>query len=100
MEEWVDGVAQQFERVTGNPLADAVRGTVRIVALSEPEGRGSYRPSRVELLAQADGVPPRVVIVEAVFPRKHWPKAGTVLPARISPTHADAVEVDWDALPR
>jgi hypothetical protein len=98
VEDWTEGAARAFERMTGSPLADAVAGRVRIVSLTDPEPRGSYQNCRLELLAEAPGIPSRVVTIEAVFPRRHWPAVGTVLPARISPTHADAVEVDWDAL--
>jgi hypothetical protein len=98
VEDWTDGAARAFERMTGSPLADAVPGRVRIVSLTEPAPRGAYQTCRLEVLAEAPGVPPRIVTLEAVFPRKHWPTVGTVLPARVSPTHADAVEVDWDRL--
>ncbi len=97
---WIDDAAQQMERMTGSPLGDAVPGTVRIVARSEPEGRGPYQTCRLELLAEAEGIPPRVVITEVVFARRHWPAEGAVIPARISRTHHDALDVDWDALSR
>lgn len=97
---WIDDAAHELERITGDPMADAVPGHVRVIARSEPEGRGRYQACRLELLAEADGIPPRVVITEVVFERDHWPAVDAVLPARVSRAHADAVDVDWDALTR
>jgi hypothetical protein len=100
MEDWTEDAARQLERITGDPLADAVAGRVRVVSRSEPGGRGRYQPCTIELLAEAEGVPPRTVTTEVVFDRRHWPPVGAVLPARVSRTHPDAVEVNWDALAR
>jgi hypothetical protein len=98
--DWTDDAAHQLEALTGDPLADAVRGIVRITAASAPEGRRRYQECRLEMQAEAPEIEPRTVRTVAVFDTRSWPAAGAVLPARISRSHADAVEVDWDALAR
>lgn len=99
MDEW-DEMAQWIERATRDPMADAVRGRVTVVMVSEPEGRARYQECRLELRAEAPGVTARTVTTSAVFPRNRWPKPGDVLVARVSPSHEDAIEVAWDTLPR
>ncbi|WP_431778710.1 hypothetical protein [Microbacterium aurantiacum] len=95
MDEW-DEMAQWLEKATKDPMADAVRGRVTVVSVSEPQGRARYQECRVELRAEAAGIPQRTVSTEAVFPKNRWPKPGDVHAARISPSHEDAIEVDWD----
>lgn len=96
----LDRVASWLEKVTRDPLADAVRGRVRVVSASEPAARGRYQECDLELVAEADGIPPTVVRQQLVFPRKVWPRAGDVVPARISRSRPDVFEADWDRLTR
>lgn len=98
--DWKDEAAEQIEAVTRDPLADAVTGTVRLVAVSAPSGRGRYQEATLELVAEASGIESRVIHTAAVFDTRAWPTVGLVLPARISRGHAEALEVDWSALPR
>lgn len=100
MEPWVDEAAAALDRITRDPLADAVAGTVEIVALTAPAGHGRYRECAVELRAQGPGIASRTISSAVVFDTRRLPPVGTVLPARISPSHSEAVEVEWDALPR
>ncbi|WP_137845192.1 hypothetical protein [Microbacterium sp. 2FI] len=96
----LDDFADQLERLTGDPLADAVRGHVRVVSASEPTGRARYQACNLDVVVEAAEIPPVTVSTEVVTTRKHWPRVGMILPARISvsdPTHMD---VDWDALAR
>lgn len=98
-----DGIAQAtawLEKLTGDPMADAVAGTVVITAVTEPAGHRRYQECTVEVHARAEGVSPRTVSYTGVFPLSQWPVVGLTLPARLSPTHADALEVAWDRLPR
>ncbi|MET0298083.1 MAG: hypothetical protein ABW024_11820 [Microbacterium sp.] len=98
--DWTDDVAHQLEVVTGDPMADAVRGTVTIVEASAPEGRRRYQECRVVLLAEAPGVASRNLTTAVVVDQRAWPRVGAVLPAQISRTHPDAFEADWSALAR
>lgn len=91
---------QWLERITGDPLADAVRGRVRVVAVSAPEGRRRYQECTVELAVTADGAPPHTLTQVVVLPRSAWPKVGDVLVAAVSPSRPDALEVDWSPLAR
>lgn len=95
-----DEVANALERLTADPLTDAVRGTVRVLDASEPEGRARYQECRLELLAEAPGVPPTRVETAVVTSRRYWPRVGAVLPARVSVSDPSVVDVDWDALAR
>ena len=88
-----------LEKLTGDPMADAVRGRVTIVAVSQPAPRPRYQECRVEMIAEAPGIPSTPVVQEVVFSTKRWPRAGVVLPARVSAADPRACEVVWDALP-
>lgn len=99
----MDGIEQfatQLERLTGDPIADAVPGFVRVVSVSEPKGRFGYEECALELMTEAPGVAETLVRTEIVTQRKSWPKVGQRLPARISTTKPGRVDVDWDALGR
>lgn len=99
----MDGVeegAAWLEHITRDPMADAARGTVQLLAASPPTGRGRYQECRVELLAEAPEVESRVVVTTVVYDTRAWPVVGAVASARISRHSADALEVDWAELTR
>ncbi|GAA1953446.1 hypothetical protein [Microbacterium aquimaris] len=96
----VESAAEQLERLIGDPMAGAVRGTVTVITVSAPEGRARYQECALALRAEAEGLAAEIVETVAVIDRRHWPRIGAVLPARISRTHPGTVEVDWDALSR
>ncbi|MFE1644107.1 hypothetical protein [Microbacterium sp. P01] len=98
--EDLDEVAHQLEVMTGSPLADAVRGRVRVLAVSEPARRGRFQECRLELLAEATGVVPTTVQTTAVIQRRYWPETDMILPARISRSRPHVLEVDWEYLAR
>jgi hypothetical protein len=100
MEEWEADAAEQLERLTHSPMADALRGTVRIVALSSPKPRGRYQTCRMELQLEAPGLEPETLATEVVLDRRYWPAVGTVLRARISRRKPRFLDVDWEALAR
>lgn len=89
-----------LEKITGDPMADAVAGRVRVCAASSPVGRARYQECDLELVAEAPGIPPTIVHQRLVFPRGVWPRAGDVLPARISRSRPDVLEAAWDRLSR
>ncbi len=91
---------QWLQRATGDPMADAVPGRVRVDAVSDAAARGRYQQCRVEVTAHADGIPPTASVIEIVIDTRHWPRVGQVLPARISPSDPRVLEVNWDALRR
>ena len=98
--EWVDDAARELERLTRDPLADAVATTVRIVSVSSPQGRGRYQEASVEFAVTASGTEPRTVRSAFVFDRSSWPTAGSVFPARVSVSDPDAIDIDWSSLER
>lgn len=89
-------VTRWLQRLTGDPMADAVPGRLRVLTVSEP-GRGRYQECAMTLAVEAAGIPPVTLEYRAVFPRRRWPRAGMVVPARISRIDPSAFEADWDA---
>ncbi len=96
----LDDAARWLEAVTHDPMAGAVRGTVTTVSVSEPEGRARHQTCRVTLRVAAPGIETHDVDTEFVFPVKRWPTTGLVLPALVSPSDPNVLEVDWENLPR
>ena len=97
---WIDEAAAQLEQLLADPLKDAVRGSVRVVSASAPTGRSPYQECRLDVIVEAPGIPETNVRTEAVVSRRHWPEPGLVLPARISRSHPETFEIDWDSLAR
>lgn len=96
----LERVASWLEKITRDPMADAVAGRARVTAAPPPVARGRYQECAVELVVEADGIPETAVAMAVVFPRSVWPRVGDVLPARISRSNPQAVEVDWERLRR
>jgi hypothetical protein len=100
MEDWEEEAAENLERLTGSPMADAFHGTIRIVSLSEPKGRARYQACDMELIVEAPELEPEPLSTEVILDRRYWPKAGMVLRARISQGRPRMIDVNWDALAR
>jgi hypothetical protein len=96
----IENMTRQLERLLGDPIADAVAGTVMIVSVSEPTRRWGYQACQIEIVPDAPGIEPVRVATEVVTTRKHWPKVGGILPARISTTRPERMDINWDALAR
>ena len=86
--------------MTGSPMADAIHGTIRIVSLSQPTGRGRYQASDMELILEGPDLEPEPLSTQVILDRRYWPVAGMVLRARISTRRPRMIEVNWDALAR
>lgn len=98
MEDWEEGAAETLERLTGSPMADAVHGTIRIVALSEPKGRSRYQACEMDLILEGPGLDSEPLTTEVILDRRYWPTVGMVLRARISHRQPRMIDVNWDAL--
>lgn len=96
----LDRAAAWLEKLTRDPMADAVRGRVRVVSASEPAARGRYQECTLELIVEGEGLAPTPVTQQLVFPRKVWPRVGDVVPARVSFSHPQVFEANWDLLTR
>ncbi|GAA3629485.1 hypothetical protein GCM10022200_10180 [Microbacterium awajiense] len=94
----LDDFAHALEKLTGDPMAESVAGTVTVLSASEPAPRGRFQECALELLAEAPGVDERIVQTAVVTRPQSWPQVGQVLPARVSVSHPGAIDVDWDAL--
>lgn len=96
----LDRGAEWLDRLFGDPMQDAVPAVAHVVAVSEATGRRRYQTCRLELVIEAVGVETIMMHTEAVVSRDHWPREGMTLPAQVSRSRPDLVEVDWDALGR
>lgn len=94
----LDSTTAWLEKIIRDPMADAVTGRVRVLSASEPARRGRYQECQVELAVEAPGIPTTVARQALVFPRNRWPRAGDIVPARISRSQPDALEADWERL--
>ncbi|WP_448231102.1 hypothetical protein [Microbacterium lacticum] len=90
--------AAWLQRLSGDPLADAVPGRIRVDAVSDAAPRPRYQECRLEATVEAPGVPPAPVVLEVVIDNRFWPRVGQVLPARVPPADPAALEVEWEAL--
>jgi hypothetical protein len=98
MEDWEEGAAETLERLTGSPMADSVRGTIRIIGLSEPRGRSRYQTCTMDLVLEGPGLDSEPLTTEVVLDRRYWPTVGLVMRARISRRKPRMIDVNWDAL--
>jgi hypothetical protein len=89
-----------LKKFFSDPMADAVKGTAKILSVSEPVGRAPFSKCVLEVLAEAPDIEPRTVSFEAVLRVKHWPRVGMVVPARIPPGRPDLVALNLDAFAR
>ena len=89
-----------LKKFFSDPMADAVRGTAKILSVSEPVGRAPFSKCVLEVYAEAPEIEPRTVTFEAVLRVKHWPRVGMVVPARIPPGRPDLVALDLEAFTR
>ncbi|WP_298742264.1 hypothetical protein [uncultured Microbacterium sp.] len=99
-ESEIEQATAWLEKLTRDPLADAVRGVATIVTIVDPSGRGRYREYRVGLSVEGPGIPPTALEQLLVFDSRMPPQPGMRLPARVSVSDPQAVEVVWDALAR
>jgi hypothetical protein len=95
-EEWVAEAAEALERITHDPMADAHRGTVRILSVSDPAPRRGYQACTMRLALEAPGLAEEMDY-EGVFPRTQWPRVGAVIRARISRKTPRIVEANWES---
>jgi hypothetical protein len=83
----------------GSSLANGVRGTAQVVACSGYRGRGIWQSCHMQLVVQADGVPPTAVDVDGLVHRDRWPLPGMTLPVTVDPANPENLRVEWDELP-
>ncbi|MGZ0713169.1 hypothetical protein ACWPKO_33020 (plasmid) [Coraliomargarita sp. W4R53] len=93
-----DEMAHLLERFVRDPMADAVQGSVRVTSVTERVSKARYQTCELEVIARAPGVADTAVTTEVVTSRRYWPVVGAVLPARISVSDPEHLEIDWDAL--
>ncbi len=80
----------------GGAMSDPVRGTAQVVAASMNRGRGILQMCTVQLVVQADGVPPTAISYQGLVHRDRWPMPGMVLPVTVDRADPQRVEIEWD----
>lgn len=80
-------------------MEDAVRGTAQVVSASMNRGRGILQMCRMQLVVQADGVPPTAVSFNGLVHHDRWPAPGSVLPVTVDRAHPENVSIEWDEVP-
>ncbi|MFT4051894.1 MAG: hypothetical protein QM677_06545 [Microbacterium sp.] len=96
-ESELEQTTRWLQRLTGDPMADAVPGRLTVLSASEPAGRGRYQECRLELRAEAEGIRADIVF-RGVFDRRRWPRPGIVAPARIARSDPREFEANWSVL--
>jgi hypothetical protein len=80
-------------------MQDPVRGTAQVVSASMNRGRGILQMCRMQLVVQADGVPPTAVSFNGLVHYDRWPVPGMVLPVTVDRADPQSVSVEWDEVP-
>lgn len=94
----IEQAAAWLERLTRDPLADAVPGMLTVVRASDAAPRGRYQECELDLEVTLPGRQTARVTHVAVFPRSLWPRAGDVVPARVSASRPEVFEAQWERL--
>lgn len=92
------GVIERLRRASKR-IEDPVRGTAYVVAAGPYTGRARRATCSMELVIEADGVPPRTVAFKGPAARERWPHAGMVLAVTIDRGDPERFAIDWDGLP-
>jgi hypothetical protein len=81
-------------------LGDPVRASARVVSSSRPPHNARYSPLQMDLVVQADGVPPTAVQFKQRAARcAKFPVPGQVIPVEIERSDPTKVKVLWDEVP-
>jgi hypothetical protein len=80
----------------GGGMKDPVRGTAQVVSASMNRGRGILQTCSIQLVVQADGVPPTAVGYQGLVHRDRWPMPGMVLPVTIDRIDPQHIDIEWD----
>lgn len=94
-EEWIGEAAEALEKLTRDPLADAVPGTAEILTVSGPSGLRRYQEATITLRLRVPDREPAVVTARVVFDRRAWPEVGAVLRAAVPPDSPTTFRIDW-----
>ncbi|HST39926.1 MAG TPA: SHOCT domain-containing protein [Conexibacter sp.] len=88
-----------FDKLRRGRMDDPVEGTAQVVAASGYHGEGIYQNCRMELIVQADGVPPTAVNHHGLVHNKRWPRTGTTLPVTVDRSDPRRFTIEWDRVP-
>ena len=80
----------------GGGMTDPVKGTAQVVAASMNRGRGILQMCTIQLVVQADGVPPTAVSHTGLVHRDRWPTPGMVLPVTLDRADPQRFDIEWD----
>jgi Short C-terminal domain len=80
-------------------MQDPVRGTAQVVSASMNRGRGILQMCRMQLVIQAEGIPPTAVSFNGLVHYDRWPAPGMVLPVTVDRAEPQRISIDWDEVP-
>jgi hypothetical protein len=83
----------------GGRMQDPVKGTAQVVSASMNRGRGILQMCRMQLVVQADGVPPTAVSFSGLVHYDRWPAPGMALPVTVDRAEPQRISIDWDEVP-
>jgi hypothetical protein len=83
----------------GGRMQDPVKGTAQVVSASMNRGRGILQMCKMQLVVQADDVPPTAVSFNGLVHYDRWPSPGMVLPVTVDRAEPQRISIDWDEVP-
>jgi hypothetical protein len=80
----------------GMRMSEPVRGTAQVVSCQAYRGDGTWQNCRMQLVVQADGVPPTSVEHRELIHNARWPVPGMTLPATVDRADPTRLKIEWD----
>lgn len=77
-------------------IKDPVPGTAQVVSGTRPPESASSGNVRLQLVVQAEGIPPYSTEVHCLAPTKKWPFPGETLPVVVSQSDPHKLKIVWD----
>lgn len=77
-------------------IKDPVYGTAQVVSGTRPPESATSGNVRLQLVVQAEGIPPYSTEVHCLAPTKKWPFPGETLPVVVSQADPHKLKIVWD----
>ena len=82
-----------------NRMKDPVEGIATVVSSTGPPDHATSANCRMNLVVQAEGVPPTSVSIKSmIVPVKKWPFPGTVIPVQVDRADPQKVKILFDKM--
>lgn len=77
-------------------IKDPVAGTAQVVSGTQPPDSATSANVRLQLVVQAEGIPPYSTELHCIAPTKKWPFPGETLPVVVSRSDPHKLKIVWD----